>query len=57
MSWVNDDGLVVYFGTEEADVAKVYEYNEGGSPVHTVEVDLDYTMLSAYGAGNFDILI
>ena len=47
MSWINDDGLYVKFGTEEAAANKGGTYNTLG-PLQVTEVKIDYTdMLSA----------
>jgi len=46
MGWYNSDGLYVKFGTEEATVAKVGEYNTRG-PQRQFEITLDLTTLTS----------
>lgn len=53
MVWVNDDGLRVKFGTEEATPARVTEITNGDN-LRTVEVVLDADFLPAGGTIFFD---
>lgn len=47
-TWVNDDGLLVKFGTTEATVAKAGETRPFGAG-HLVEFDVLYSDLAAFG--------
>ena len=50
MSWMNNDGLFVKFGTEEGEVASGGHQSVDG-PVHCIEVNIPYTeLLSATAA-------
>lgn len=43
MAWMNEDGLYVKFGTEEAHRNAGGEYNAGGNTVSEIEFVIDYT--------------
>lgn len=53
MSWVNNDGLYIKFGTEEAAVAKGGEVSPFGDE-YVLEFDLDYTDVQSATAAIVD---
>jgi hypothetical protein len=51
MSWVNDDGLVVKFGIEEATKRNIGAHSQVG-PVHWVEVYVDWSEMPVVADGS-----
>lgn len=51
MSWINNDGLEVFFGTEQARENPIGEYRFDG-PRHVVEIEVDYTRLPAVASNS-----
>ena len=47
MAWMNDDGLYIKFGTEEATVTPAGEYNQLG-PLHYIEAEINWDELEAF---------
>lgn len=50
--WMNKDGLYIKFGAKEAEPAHGGEYQWDG-PLTTVEFDIDFDRLEAYGTATF----
>lgn len=55
LTWLNPDGLVTYFGTDEGQASTVGEYRTLGRR-RQYEVDLDLTSLPTQASGNVQIL-